>query len=87
MEVRGASFSVANAMFCPRMLLTITVMGDCPVAFMMTVVGDIGERFGARWIRSVFRGCGLRVARVVNVLVVGGKAGEDWRWGLGTCWS
>lgn len=28
MEVRGAVFSVAKAMFCPRMLSTMTVMGE-----------------------------------------------------------
>jgi hypothetical protein len=32
MEVRGASFCVAKAMFCPRMLLTMMVIGDCVAA-------------------------------------------------------
>ena len=35
MEVRGASFCVAKAMFCPRMLLTMTVIGDCVAASMV----------------------------------------------------
>lgn len=35
MEVRGASFCVAKAMFCPRMLLTMTVMGDWVAASMV----------------------------------------------------
>lgn len=35
MEVRGASFCVAKATFRPRMLLTMTVIGDCVAASMI----------------------------------------------------
>jgi len=43
MEVRGAVFSAAKAMFCPRMLSTMTVMGD-GVAGSMAVCDSVNRR-------------------------------------------
>ena len=61
MEDREASLVVAKAMFWPRMLFTIIVMGDWVAESMMKVFADC-----ARWLacrdRSVcerWSGCGL----------------------------